>query len=128
MSRAARKKLLPQDAPAEGEISTGPLDEKSARFPLLAPPVLENSGKPKNAENPRGYPMATQVKPLGHKGLRAPMPSKIDPLATEMATRRDLLACFPVDMPCLSLSTGQNLRGDNTLLMFHFSGVKTNEN
>ena len=42
-------------------------------------------------ENPRGYPMATQVKALGHKGLRALMPSKTGPLATEMATQRDLL-------------------------------------
>ena len=79
-------------------------------------------------ENSRGYPMATQVKALGHKGLRALMPSKNRPLATEMATRRDLLPRLSADMPCVSLSMLQNLRGDNTLLRFHFSGVKTDEN
>ena len=79
-------------------------------------------------ENPRGYPMATQVKALGHKGLRAPMPSKNRPLATGMATKRDLLLRLSADMPYVSLSMLQNLRGDNTLLRFHFSGVKTDEN
>ena len=59
MSRVARKKLLPQDAPAEGEISTGPLDEKSARFPLPAPlcwKILENREMTK-------IPVATQWLP-----------------------------------------------------------------
>ena len=128
MSRVARKRLLPQGGAGGRRNFSRPSGRKERPLSPSCAPVLENYGKLKNGENPRGYPMATQVKALGHKGLRAPMPSKNRPLATGMATQRDLLLRLSADMPYVSLSMLQNLRGDNTLLRFHFSGVKTDEN